>query len=67
MPTQYVTFILRVRLDSEEENSEIRLAGSFQQAGSDQIAYFDSYQKLQEVLAKHIPLELESGSTEETS
>lgn len=67
MPTQYLTFILRLRLESEEENSSPRLAGSFQQAGSDQIAYFDSSQKLKEVLTKYIPLEPEPTPSDEPS
>ncbi len=67
MPTQYLTFILRVRLESEapEETSEHRLAGSLQQAGSDQIAYFDSPQKLKEVLAQTLPLEPDETTPKE--
>ncbi|NUM47761.1 MAG: hypothetical protein HUU38_23900 [Anaerolineales bacterium] len=61
MPTQYLTFILRVRLESvmpsQEESPEHRLSGSLQQAGSEHIAYFDSPQKLKEVLAQTLPLE----------
>ena len=67
MPTQYLTFILRVRLDShpearQEDAPEPRLSGSLQQAGAAQVHYFDSFQKLQDALAKTLPWQSEEDS-----
>ncbi|GAB4581709.1 MAG: hypothetical protein Fur0022_44590 [Anaerolineales bacterium] len=80
MPTQYLTFILRVRLETHavppdavppdavppdavppdavppDNFSEPRVSGSLQQAGAEQVYYFDSFQKLQDALAKNLPL-----------
>jgi hypothetical protein len=67
MPTQYLTFILRVRLEPRQEAQEAtpkhRLCGSLQQAGSDQVYYFDSIQKLQDALAKTLPIHTSSATT----
>ena len=52
MNTQYLAFILRLRLDDRDsqEPAGDNVRGSQQQAGLQEIRYFDSPEKLQEVL-----------------
>lgn len=52
MNTQYLTFILRLRLDDRDaqEPVEDKVYGSLQQAGLQEIHYFDSIEKLHDTL-----------------
>lgn len=52
MNTQYITFILRLRLDDRDLQGLAgeRVSGSLQQAGLQELHYFDSLEKLQEDL-----------------
>lgn len=57
MNTQYVTFILRLRLDGEgpQGMADHRIHGSVQQVGLQEIQYFDSPEKLQATLQGLLP------------
>jgi len=52
MNTQYFTFILRLRMDERQsqERSELKVFGSVQQVGLQEIHYFDSVEKFQDTL-----------------
>jgi len=52
MNTKYFTFILRLRLDADasQDRDERMVSGSLQQAGSQESLYFDSPDKLQELI-----------------
>jgi len=52
MNTKYFTFILRLRLDAEayQDPADRTISGSLQQAGSQEFRYFDSSDKLQEMI-----------------
>ena len=56
MNTQYLAFILRLRLDdpNSQEPAGENVRGSLQQVGLQEIHYFDSLDKLQEALQQHI-------------
>jgi hypothetical protein len=56
MNTHYVTFILRLQLNSSGTQGMIRgIFGSLQQAGLQKIRYFDSPEKFQEALQELLP------------
>jgi hypothetical protein len=52
MSTQYLTIILRLRLEDQNRSdpSEDRLCGSLQLVGLQKIHYFDTTEKFQETL-----------------
>jgi hypothetical protein len=52
--THYFTFILRLRLDDRPNSkaSGEALSGSLQEAGRQEIRYFDSLEKLQQTLGQ---------------
>lgn len=66
MNTQYITFILRLRLNGEGSQGMIHgLFGSLQQAGLQNIRYFDTPEKLQETLQELLPkITLPSANTD---
>lgn len=57
MNTHYITYILRLRLDASGSlgMAERRVFGSLQQAGLQEIHYFDSTEKLHETLRELLP------------
>jgi hypothetical protein len=59
MKSLYVTFILRMRLETQQVNEADAVHGSFQQVGQVQIHHFDSLEKFwalfQESLAQATP------------
>lgn len=67
MNTKYFTFIVRLRLDADasQDPAERTISGSLQQAGSQEFRYFDSPDKLQEMiqqLVDEVILSIQSGS-----
>jgi hypothetical protein len=67
MNTKYFTFIVRLRLDAEayQDPADRTISGSLQQAGSQEFRYFDSSDKLQEMiqqLVDEVILSIQSGS-----
>jgi hypothetical protein len=57
MNTQYITFILRLRLDAGggQDTANHRVFGSMQKVGLQEICYFDSAEKLQATLQGLFP------------
>jgi len=57
MNTQYVSFILRLRLNERQSQDHVdhKVSGSVQQVGLQEIRYFDSAEKLKETLQQLLP------------
>ena len=54
MSTQYLTFVLRLRLDDSQprQTADRKVFGSVQQVGLQEIHYFDTVEKFEEALQK---------------
>lgn len=67
MNTKFFTFILRLRLDADasQDSADRTISGSLQQVGLQEFRYFDSSDKLQEMiqqLVDDVILSIQSGS-----